>query len=128
MAGSSYSFLFHMRDTKPISASVQLALSELLAELQAKSGCEKIGLPPESFAAILGDVAAKYLPAGCSQTEARAFHMRDTKPISASVQLALSELLAELQAKSGCEKIGLPPESFAAILGDVAAKYLRQRI
>src|ERR1022692_3473896 len=73
MAGSSYSFLFHMRDTKPISASVQLALSELLAELQAKSGCEKIGLPPESFAAILGDVAAKYLPAGCSQTEARAF-------------------------------------------------------
>src|ERR1039458_10040406 len=50
MPGSSYSFLFHMRDTKPISASVQLALSELLAELQAKSGCEKIGLPPESFA------------------------------------------------------------------------------
>ena len=62
-----------MRATKPISASVKSAVSELLAELQEKSGCEKLGLPPQSFATILCDVAAKYLPAGCSQTETRTF-------------------------------------------------------
>ncbi|MFZ0770224.1 MAG: sigma-70 family RNA polymerase sigma factor [Candidatus Sulfotelmatobacter sp.] len=62
-----------MRATKPISASVQSAVSELLAELQAKSGCEKIGLAPESLAAILCDVAANYLSAGTSQAEARTF-------------------------------------------------------
>jgi RNA polymerase sigma-70 factor (ECF subfamily) len=62
-----------MSAAKPISASVQSAVSELLAELQAKSGCEKLGLPPESFSAILCDVAAKYLPAGSSQTETRTF-------------------------------------------------------
>src|SRR5580658_4385712 len=62
-----------MRDRKPISAAVQSAVSEMLAELQAKSGCEKIGLTPEAFASILCDVAAKYLPAACSQTDARTF-------------------------------------------------------
>jgi RNA polymerase sigma-70 factor (ECF subfamily) len=62
-----------MRDAKPISAAVQSAVSELLAELQAKSGCEKIGLTPEAFAAILCDVASKYLPATSNQTEARTF-------------------------------------------------------
>ena len=62
-----------MRDAKPISAAVHSAVSELLAELQANSGCEKIGLTPECFATILGEVAAKYLSAGASQAEARAF-------------------------------------------------------
>jgi RNA polymerase sigma-70 factor, ECF subfamily len=62
-----------MRDTKPISAAVQSAVSELLAELQAKSGCEKIGLSRESFAVILCEVGGKYLPASCSQDEARTF-------------------------------------------------------
>jgi len=62
-----------MRALKPISAQVQSAVSELLAELHAKSGCAKIGLTRESFAAILSDVAAKYLPAGASQAEARTF-------------------------------------------------------
>jgi len=62
-----------MRDAKPISASVQSAVSESLAELQAKSGCEKIGLTAECFATILCDVAAKYLPAGSTHAEARAF-------------------------------------------------------
>jgi len=38
-----------MRDAKPISAAVQSAVSDLLAELHAKSGCEKIGLTSESF-------------------------------------------------------------------------------
>jgi RNA polymerase sigma-70 factor (ECF subfamily) len=62
-----------MRATKPISAPVQSAVTELLAELHAASGCEKVGLSYESFAAILCGVAAKYLPAGATQTEARAF-------------------------------------------------------
>jgi RNA polymerase sigma-70 factor, ECF subfamily len=62
-----------MRATKPIPALVQSAVTGLLAELHAKSGCEKIGLALESFAAILCDVAAKYVPAGATQAEARTF-------------------------------------------------------
>jgi RNA polymerase sigma-70 factor, ECF subfamily len=62
-----------MRATKPISAQVQSAVADLLAELHANSGCEKIGLDRESFAAILGDVATKYLPANSSHAEARTF-------------------------------------------------------
>jgi len=62
-----------MRATKPIPAPVQSAVTDLLAELHAKSGCEKIGLAREPFAAILCDVAAKYLPSGVSQPEARTF-------------------------------------------------------
>jgi RNA polymerase sigma-70 factor (ECF subfamily) len=62
-----------MRAVKPISAAVQAAVAELLADLHAKSECEKIGLARESLAAILGEVAAKYLPNGASQSEARTF-------------------------------------------------------
>src|ERR1700721_2394250 len=62
-----------MPDTRPISAPVRSAVSELLAELQAKSGCEKIGRSGESLAAVLCDVAAKYLPAGATQTEVETF-------------------------------------------------------
>jgi RNA polymerase sigma-70 factor (ECF subfamily) len=62
-----------MRATKPISAAVQSAVSDLLAELYAAGGCEKIALTRDSFAAILCDVAAKYLPAGASSSEARSF-------------------------------------------------------
>ena len=62
-----------MRATKSISAEVQSAVSELLAELQAKSGCEKYGITPEAFAEILGVVATKYLPSGSQQAEAREF-------------------------------------------------------
>ena len=62
-----------MPDTRPISAPVRSAVSQLLAELQAKSGCEKIGLSGESLAAVLCDVAAKYLPAGATQTEVETF-------------------------------------------------------
>src|ERR1700674_2211889 len=62
-----------MPDTRPISAPVRSAVSELLAELQAKSGCEKIGLSGESLAAVLCDVAAKYLPSGATQTEVETF-------------------------------------------------------
>jgi len=62
-----------MREAKPISAAVQSAVSELLAELQAKSGCDKIGLTAEGFASILCDVAVKYLPIGSDQSDAHAF-------------------------------------------------------
>jgi RNA polymerase sigma-70 factor, ECF subfamily len=62
-----------MRATKPISAPVQSAVSSLLPELHAKSGCEKIGVTHETFAAILCDVATKYLPADTTQADARTF-------------------------------------------------------
>jgi RNA polymerase sigma-70 factor (ECF subfamily) len=62
-----------MRATKPISAAVQSAVAGLLIELHAKSGCENIGLARESFAAILCEVAAKYLPIGNTEAEARTF-------------------------------------------------------
>ena len=62
-----------MRATKPISATVQSAVAEVLAELHVKGGCEKIGLERESFAAILCEVAEKYLPAGNTEAEARSF-------------------------------------------------------
>jgi RNA polymerase sigma-70 factor (ECF subfamily) len=62
-----------MRATKPISAQVQSAVEDLLPELHAKSGCEKIGLARESFTVILCAVATKYLPAGASQEDARIF-------------------------------------------------------
>jgi RNA polymerase sigma-70 factor (ECF subfamily) len=62
-----------MRATKPISAQVESAVADVSAELCAKSGCEKIGLARESFAAILCDVATKYLPAVTSREEARTF-------------------------------------------------------
>jgi RNA polymerase sigma-70 factor, ECF subfamily len=62
-----------MRATKPISAAVQSAVDKLFAELFAKSDCDKIGLSRDSFAEILCDVAAKYLPARNAESEARAF-------------------------------------------------------
>lgn len=62
-----------MRVLKPIPAPVHSAVTDLLAELHGKSGCEKMGLARESFAAILCDVAAKYLPSGVTQAEARTF-------------------------------------------------------
>jgi len=62
-----------MRATKSISAEVQSAVSELLAELQAKSGCEKYGVTPEAFAEILGVVATKYLPNGSQQGKPASF-------------------------------------------------------
>ena len=58
---------------KPISASLQLAVSTLFAELYSNGGCEKIGLTREAFSTILCDVAAKYLPTDASQSEARSF-------------------------------------------------------
>ncbi len=45
----------------------------MLEDLHAKACCEKVGLSRNSFAEVLGDVATKYLPAGCSENDARAF-------------------------------------------------------
>jgi RNA polymerase sigma-70 factor, ECF subfamily len=62
-----------MSATIPISAPVQSAVAEMLAELHAKSGCDKFGITSENFAAILCAVATKYLPAEASESEARSF-------------------------------------------------------
>jgi RNA polymerase sigma-70 factor, ECF subfamily len=62
-----------MPATGPISASVQSAVADVLAELHAKGGCQKVGLAPETLAAILCDVATKYLPTGAAEAEARTF-------------------------------------------------------
>jgi RNA polymerase sigma-70 factor (ECF subfamily) len=62
-----------MSVTLPISGAVQSAVAEMLAELYAKSGCQKFGLSCETFAAILCAVAAKYLPAEASASEVCAF-------------------------------------------------------
>jgi RNA polymerase sigma-70 factor (ECF subfamily) len=62
-----------MRARKPISAPVQSAVSELLPELYAASGCAKIGLTHEALGEVLADVAMKYLPPDASEGEAGAF-------------------------------------------------------
>src|ERR1700733_2102845 len=62
-----------MSATKTISAPVQSAVAELIGELHAKSGGEQLGITREGFAAILCDVAAKYLPETGSESEARVF-------------------------------------------------------
>jgi RNA polymerase sigma-70 factor, ECF subfamily len=61
-----------MSSTKPISA-VQSVVNDLLAELHARSGGEKIGLAREAFAAILCEVGSKQ--AACSEPELRAFFL-----------------------------------------------------
>jgi RNA polymerase sigma-70 factor, ECF subfamily len=62
-----------MSSTKTISAAVQSAIAELLPDLHAKSGCEKIDLSRENLAEILGEVAAKYLPNGANHREVCGF-------------------------------------------------------
>jgi RNA polymerase sigma-70 factor, ECF subfamily len=63
-----------MSSVKP-NPAVQSVLNELLADLHARSGCEKIGLPRESFAAILCDVGSKHATVATSETEIRAFFL-----------------------------------------------------
>jgi RNA polymerase sigma-70 factor (ECF subfamily) len=50
----------------------------LAAQLHRKAGAEKFGLTPESFTAVLQEVAAKYLPATANATEVSDFlsHLR----------------------------------------------------
>ena len=63
-----------MSSTKPISV-VQSVVDELLAELHAKGGCEKVGLTREAFAVILGDIGSKHATASTSESEIRAFFL-----------------------------------------------------
>lgn len=63
-----------MSSTEPISA-VQSVVNELLADLHAKSGCEKIGLTRESFIEILCEVGAKHATPATSETEIRSFFL-----------------------------------------------------
>lgn len=62
-----------MSATKTISAHWQSAVSELQAELYARSGSEKIGLSLEAWAAILCEVGGKCVPVPASIAEARTF-------------------------------------------------------
>lgn len=55
------------------STSVQSVVSELLAELYAKSGCENIGITRESLTVILCEVGSKHCEALKSETEVRTF-------------------------------------------------------
>ena len=59
-----------MSPTKPTFVA-QSVVSELLAELHAKSGCDKIGLSREAFEGILCEVGGKQ--AGGSESELRTF-------------------------------------------------------
>jgi RNA polymerase sigma-70 factor, ECF subfamily len=63
-----------MSSTKPNSA-VQFVVNELLTDLHAKSGCEKIGLSRESFAVILCEVGSKHATAATSEPEIRTFFL-----------------------------------------------------
>jgi RNA polymerase sigma-70 factor (ECF subfamily) len=63
-----------MSSAKPISA-VQSVVNELLADLHAKGGCEKIGLTRNSFAVILCEVGSKHATAATSETEIRTFFL-----------------------------------------------------
>ena len=62
-----------MSATQTISAHVQSAVSELHADLYAKSGGEKIGLSLEVWTAILCEVGSRCVPAAESVGEVRAF-------------------------------------------------------
>ena len=53
---------------------MQSVIQELLAELHAKAGCDRIGLTPESFAIILAEVGGKHAPSA-SPADARAFFL-----------------------------------------------------
>ncbi len=63
-----------MSSTKPIDA-VRSVVHELLADLHAKSGCERIGLTRESFGDILCEVGSKHATATTSESEIRTFFL-----------------------------------------------------
>jgi len=55
------------------NSAVQSVVNGLLAELHAKSGCEKIGLSRESFSVILCEVGTKHAGSGATESEIRTF-------------------------------------------------------
>jgi RNA polymerase sigma-70 factor (ECF subfamily) len=59
--------------SKPIP--VQSVVNDMLAELHAKSGCEKFGLTRESLAEILHEIGAKYFQTFKSEAEVRTFFL-----------------------------------------------------
>src|SRR5450631_4954169 len=63
-----------MSSTTPHSG-VQSVVNELLTDLHAKSGCEKIGLTRESFCVILCEVGSKHATALTSESEIRTFFL-----------------------------------------------------
>ncbi|SPF44697.1 Sigma-24, ECF subfamily [Candidatus Sulfotelmatobacter kueseliae] len=63
-----------MSSTKPVSA-VRSVVNDLLAELHARSACEKVGLTRESLVVILCEVGSKQAGAGSSESELRAFFL-----------------------------------------------------
>jgi RNA polymerase sigma-70 factor, ECF subfamily len=63
-----------MSSTKQTSA-VQSIVNDLLAELHAKSGCEKFGLSRESLCVILYEIGGKNTATGASETEVRTFFL-----------------------------------------------------
>ncbi len=63
-----------MSSAKP-NAAVQSVVNELLADLHAKSGCEKIGLTRESFCVILCEVGSKHATESTSESEIRTFFL-----------------------------------------------------
>src|SRR5579863_1065853 len=62
-----------MSSTKQLS-TVQSVVNDLVAELHAKGGCDKVGLTRESFAAILCEIGGKNATAA-SETEIRTFFL-----------------------------------------------------
>ena len=63
-----------MSSNKPTSALHSVA-QELLAELYLKAGCEKIGLPRESFTEILTELGTKYVASSATEPEIRTFFL-----------------------------------------------------
>ena len=60
--------------SRPISV-IQSVINDMLAELHAKSGCEKFGLTRESLAEILREIGAKYSQTLTSEAEVRTFFL-----------------------------------------------------
>jgi RNA polymerase sigma-70 factor (ECF subfamily) len=63
-----------MTSTKPMPA-IQSIVNDLLAELHAKGGCEKIGLSREALTEILCEIGAKQAPPSASDSEVRTFFL-----------------------------------------------------
>lgn len=63
-----------MSAANPTSA-IESIISELVAELHAKSGCEKVGLEREAFVAILCEIGGKFATPTTSEPELRAFFL-----------------------------------------------------
>jgi RNA polymerase sigma-70 factor, ECF subfamily len=56
-------------------SAVQSIVNDLLAELHARSGCDKIGLTRDSFAAILVEIGVKQATSSPSENELRTFFL-----------------------------------------------------